>query len=194
MDKTYQLPPFELKICGIFEAQLWTQNGWPTHIVSMVDPGVHVPFTCKNHLVLHLHDAESQVYQEWILPNKQHLDEILEFSQSLGTGDRLLVHCHQGLSRSTAASLGIMLQHGMEPEQAYRHVESVRDILLPNGLLSRIVDERFGLGGVLIDIVMSERREKMQRRMARAVDATDHSSVMAMKDLLVRLDLPKMDS
>jgi hypothetical protein len=82
----------------------------------------------------------------------------------------------------------------MDAETAYRHVESVRDILLPNGLISRIIDDRFNLGGKLVDMVMRERQEKMQRRMSRSIDATDHSSVMAMKDLLVRLDLPKPGS
>jgi predicted protein tyrosine phosphatase len=194
MDITYQPPPFELKICGIFEAQLWTQNGWPTHVVSMVDPGVNVPFTCANHLILHLHDVESQMVDEWVLGSEEHVDAILDFTRDLADGDRLLVHCHQGLSRSTSASLGIMLQHGMDAEAAYRHVESIRDILLPNSLISRIIDDRFNLGGELTDIVMRERREKMQRRMTRSIDATDHSSVMAMKDLLVRLDLPKTGS
>lgn len=178
---------FELKVCGIFEAGRWVDNGWPTHVISLVDPGVTLPFGCEKHLVLHLHDVESQLRNEWVLPNEKHLEEILGFSRDLGDGDRLLVHCHQGLSRSTAAAIGIMVQHGMDPESAYRHVEGVRDILLPNGLITRMIDGKFGLGGHLVDIVMRERREKMRRRMDRAVDTNDHGNLVEMKSILEKL-------
>ena len=178
---------FELRISGIFEAGRWADNGWPTHIISLVDPGVVPPFTAERHLVLHLHDVESQLRDEWVLPNEGHLDEILGFSRDLKDGDRLLVHCHQGLSRSTAAAIGIMVQHGMGPEEAYLHVEGVRDILLPNGLITRMIDEKFDLDGVLLDIVMGERREKMRKRMDRSVDTLDHGNLVEMKSILERL-------
>lgn len=179
---------FELKICGISEAEIWANNKWPTHIVSMVDPGVDIDFTCSKHLILHLHDVESQLKNEWVLGNPAHIDAILDFTKDLGAGDKLLVHCHQGLSRSTAASIGIMLQHGMDAESAYRYVESVRDILLPNGLIVRILDERFGLGGQLVDLVMNERRDKMRSRLESSVNINKHSNVVEMKAILERLN------
>lgn len=178
---------FELKISGIFEAGRWADNGWPTHIISLVDPGVIPPFTAKRHLVLHLHDVESQLRDEWVLPNEQHLDEILKFSRDLEDDDRLLVHCHQGLSRSTASAIGIMVQHGMDPEAAYRHVEGVRDILLPNGLITRMIDEKFGLEGRLVELVMRERREKMRRKMDASVDTLDHGNLVEMKSILEKM-------
>lgn len=178
---------FELKVCGIFEASRWADNGWPTHVISLVDPGVILPFGCDKHLVLHLHDVESQLRNEWVLPNQGHVDAILEFTQDLQDGDRLLVHCHQGLSRSTSAAIGVMIQHGMGAAEAYRHVENVRDILLPNGLITRMVDERFGLEGGLVDLVMEERRNKMRRRMDRSIDATDHGNLVEMKSILEKL-------
>lgn len=178
---------FELKICGIFEASRWAENGWPTHIISMVDPGVNLPFTCKNHLILHLHDVESQLRNEWVLPNEQHLDAILDFSKDLQDGDRLLVHCHQGLSRSTSAAIGIMVQHGMDAESAYRYVESVRDILLPNGLITNMIDKRFGLNNALMDLVLNERRAKMHRHMDNTVSITRHSDVVEMKSILEKI-------
>lgn len=178
---------FELKISGIFEAQRWADNGWPTHIISMVDPGVKIPFNCANHLVLHLHDVESQLMEHWILPNEQHLDAVLDFARDLQDGDRLLVHCHQGLSRSTSAAIGICLQHGMDAESSYRYVERVREILLPNGLITRMIDDRFNLEGQLMNLVMVERRAKMQARMDRLVDANDHGNVVEMKSILSKL-------
>jgi predicted protein tyrosine phosphatase len=178
---------FELKIGGIFEAGRWAHNGWPTHTISMVDPGVNLPFTCENHLVIHLHDVESQLRDEWVLPNEQHLDAILDFSKNLQAGDRLLVHCHQGLSRSTAAAIGIMVQHGMDAESAYRYVESVRDILLPNGRIIRMLDDRFNLNNALFDLIMDERRAKMHRHMDNAVSITKHSDVVEMKSILEKI-------
>lgn len=178
---------FELKITGIYEASRWVENKWATHCISLVDPGVNPSFLCKNHLILKLHDVETQVVPEWILPNQSHIDQILEFTKNLGDGDKLLVHCHQGLSRSTAASIGILLQHGFDAESAYRYVETVRDILLPNGLITRMLDERFELNGELTNIVMTERREKMKSRMVDTVDTNNEDNLAAMKAILEKL-------
>lgn len=178
---------FELKITGLYEAGLWVKNGWATHCVSMVDPSVEIPFTCKNHLVLHLHDVESQLRNEWVLGSEEHIDAILEFTKCLKDTDRLLVHCHQGISRSTSAAIGIMIQHGMDATGAYRYVESIRDILLPNGLITKMIDDRFGLNGELYHLVISERKAKMQRRMDRAVDSNNHDNVVEMKSILEKL-------
>lgn len=178
---------FELKISGIFEAGRWADNGWPTHIISMVDPGVAIQFSADNHLKLHLHDAESQLRSDWILPNESHVESILDFTKDLKDSDRLLVHCHQGLSRSTAAAIGVMLQHGMDYQQAYEHVESVRDILLPNGLIIQILDNKFELDGKLHKLIMDNRREKMKKRMDRNVNETNHNDVLEMKSILEKL-------
>ena len=178
---------FDLKISGIYEASRWVANGWATHCVSMVDPDVDPTFSCKNHLILKMHDVETQLRSEWVLPNESHIDQILEFTKDLSDTDNLLVHCHQGISRSTSAAIGILLQHGMDAESAYRYVESIRDILLPNGLITQMLDDRFGLDGKLIDLVMSERKAKMQRNMDRAIDSNNHSNVVEMKSILEKL-------
>ena len=117
------------------------------------------------------------------------MDAILESTKDLTSDDRLLVHCHQGVSRSTAAGIGIMMQHGMGAEAAYRYVKSIRDILLPNGLIIRMLDDRFNLGGEIVDLVMNERRAKikMQTRMYRSIDANDHGNLVAMKSILEKL-------
>lgn len=89
--------------------------------------------------------------------------------------------------RSTAAAIGIMLQHGMDAESAYRYVESVRDILLPNGLIIKMLDNKFALNGELIALVMNERREKMQASLSKDVKIDNHSNVVEMKAILEKL-------
>ena len=155
----------------------------------MVDPGIAIPFTCENHLILHLHDVESQLRDHWILPNESHVNSILEFTKDLTSTDRLLVHCHQGLSRSTSAAIGVMIQHGMDYLAAYKHVESVRDILLPNGLITNMIDNKFDLNGELLGLVMNERRDKMRKRMDDSINHTSHNDVIEMKSILSRLNL-----
>lgn len=178
---------FELKISGIYEASRWVTNGWATHVISLVDPSTHIDFKCDNHLILKFHDVESQVMDEWVLPSEQHVDAILEFTKNIPDNTKLLVHCHQGLSRSTAAAIGVMLQKGMDPESAYLYVESVRDILLPNGLITQILDDKFQLNGALVELVMSERKKHMQKRMDVSIDANSPENLVAMKKILESL-------
>jgi predicted protein tyrosine phosphatase len=178
---------FELKITGIYEAEKFVNNRWATHCISLVDPEVNPLFLCKNHLILKLHDVETPVVPEWILPNKSHVDQILEFTKNLGDNDKLLIHCHQGVSRSTAVAIGVLLQHGFDPESAYRYVENIRDILLPNGLITRMLDERFALNGELTNIVISERKEKMKLRMDDKIDTNNENNLVAMKSILEKL-------
>jgi len=179
---------FELKITGIYEASRYIENGWPTHVISLVDPGVTPPQGCGNHLTLHMHDIETQIAPEWVMPTVQDLDAILAFGEGLGDGDRLLVHCHQGISRSTAAAIAILIQHGMTAEGAYRYAESIRDILMPNGFITRATDAHFGLSDELIDLVMEERKIKMQHRLANINGTSDQSDLIAIKAILERLN------
>jgi predicted protein tyrosine phosphatase len=91
------------------------------------------------------------------------------------------VHCHQGISRSTAASIGVLLQHGMTAQNAYNHVAKLRDILLPNGLIIRMLDEKFGLNGELVDLIFNERKIRMQKHLDQEANVNRHSDVLEMK-------------
>jgi predicted protein tyrosine phosphatase len=143
---------FDLKICGIIEAELWSQNQWPTHIITL--NGSPPTSSCNNHLVLKMHDIVKKTESYQILPSAEHLDEIFKFSKNLTDNDRLLIHCNQGISRSPAIAIGILIQHGLDYQSAYNRVKQIRNIF-PNKLIIKMLDEKFNLNFQLINLVSS---------------------------------------
>lgn len=182
---------FELKVGGIFEAGRFIEGKWPTRIVSLVDPKVNMPSAGDHHFIAKMHDVESQVMPHWILPSKEHIQEILNFTKDLTDTDKLLVHCHMGVSRSTATAIGICIQHSMNFKEAYEHVFSVRDCLMPNRLIVKHLDEIFNLGGEFYNFITEKRTKDMQRRADQIIDeanpANRTANVDAMKDILIKL-------
>lgn len=181
---------FEIKIRGIYEAQLLIEEKWPTKIISLVDPGINLHKQGEHHIIMHMHDVSSKISEEWVLPQKDQFESILEFSKDFSNDDRVLVHCHMGISRSTATAIGICIQHGMHYQEAYNHIASIRDCLMPNTLLCTYIDEKFQLEGKMRDFVLSQRTKERQRRADRIIDeahAANKSDTDAMTTLLLKL-------
>ncbi|MDM8559620.1 hypothetical protein [Candidatus Parabeggiatoa sp. HSG14] len=160
---------FELKISDLNEASKLSRN-WATHTISLLDPGIDrcdfleikLPEANKNgllqryffHDITSQHDSSFMIFltekKEAILANPQHIQDILEFTALLQSTDKLLVHCHAGVSRSTAVACGVLCQHGLTPIEAVKHVVSIRPQAFPNRLILRLFDEILGLKGDLI--------------------------------------------
>jgi predicted protein tyrosine phosphatase len=64
----------------------------------------------------------------------------------------LLVHCHMGVSRSTAAMVMLMTQSNPElrEEQIFGQLLKLRPQAWPNSLMVKFADDQLGLGGRLI--------------------------------------------
>lgn len=158
--------PFSLRIDGISGASSLIQNGWPTHVVSLVDNKTvarRIPKGNLRHHVGYLWDIETPLpgFPEQILPTRDHISSILDFARDIERGSRVLIHCHVGKSRSTAAAIGILVQHGMAPRDAVAHAYAVRPIMMPNRLIIRHMDEALGLDGELIMAVANHMQSLM---------------------------------
>jgi predicted protein tyrosine phosphatase len=141
---------FDLRITTLPEAVDLLRQGWPTKAVSLVCPGTP-NFGCygPHHLLLHLHDIAEEL-DGHVVPCSQHLLDVLDFTADLAPGSRLLVHCIAGVSRSTAAAIGILIARGMPWRVAWEAVEAVRPVMMPNACLIRLIDDHHGLGGELL--------------------------------------------
>lgn len=179
---------FRLKVEGIVGAFNLIQNKWPTHVISLVDPDVALPVVHGNHLVLNLHDVDEQKKPHWILPNESHISKILEFSKSITPADSLLVHCHQGISRSTSTAIGVLIHHGLSPKEALDIVVGVRPQTIPNKLISRMFDETLILGGELIRLVDIRREEQYTKNNGPYIDnrLLDHQTDKELEDVILK--------
>lgn len=111
------LVPFRITVCGIEELVDHCAVG-VSHMLSIMDPGrsslpVFRGFGEHVRLDMRFDDVVEAVPGKQP-PNETHVRQILDFGRSLqaesaSTG-HLLVHCHMGVSRSTAAMTLILAQ------------------------------------------------------------------------------------
>lgn len=141
---------FEILVTAVDEVQGQVDAGWPTKIISVINK--KMPDYGPHHLHLVFDDVH-RTDSAHIVPLEEHLHQIFEFTKDLKDDDRVLVHCLAGISRSTATAIGILIQHGMSYEDAYNHIASIRKQLAPNKLLISYIDDHFGLGGKLLELV-----------------------------------------
>jgi predicted protein tyrosine phosphatase len=121
-------PLFAVAVCGIEELAGHGTLG-ATHVLSILDPDHPVPeafgtFGEHAKLELRFHDIVDPRPGE-ILPDRAHVDAILAFGRTLQTERAsLLVHCHAGISRSTASMALLIAQAApdMPPADVLRTV------------------------------------------------------------------------
>lgn len=122
------------------------QHDWATDILSIHDPGIVRARLHDRHTIIHMTDAH-----QWSEPNGPemvHIDRILAFGRSVS--ERVLVHCHVGVNRSTAAALAILLDRGAAAQAAWDELMVIRPIAYPNKLMVILLDQKFGLNGELV--------------------------------------------
>lgn len=172
---------FQLKVVGLEEANQLIEEGWPTRIIGLTGDARD---TLGPH---HLHIVVSDVgvaLPTAIYPTPEHLVMALDFTKDLTDDDRLLVHCFAGQSRSTAISIGILIDHGMGYADAFAHVETIRSILMPNRLFIQHIDDHFGLGGQLVAHAKAHRDNALQRTVILPSTPPSEADIHALKKLL----------
>jgi predicted protein tyrosine phosphatase len=134
----------------------------PVHcILSIGDPGEKKPHgfaSVKSRLRLEFGDWRDEGDGRIPPPQRVHVERIAKFAK-VAAGKRTLIHCHMGISRSTAAAYIMattILGPGSELD-ALDHIVKVRPIALPNTRMVRIADEVLGRGGAMTRAIRERR-------------------------------------
>jgi predicted protein tyrosine phosphatase len=143
-------------ICGLDEL-IGHQRRGVTHILSLLDPEWPEPaafqaFDPHFRATLRFHDA-IEPGPDVLLPRKEDVEAILIFGRDAAEAGGLLIHCHAGISRSTAATLMILAQahpHEGEDELAERLLQTRRQAW-PNSRMIMFADELLDRRGRLMD-------------------------------------------
>jgi len=152
--------PFRITVCGLDELAGHC-GAEVSHALSILDPGLPPPpafGSYGEHARLDLRFDD--VIED--LPGKQppqevHVRALLSFGRELmeeaDSGAHLLVHCHAGVSRSTASMALILAQARPDrpPAEALAEVARIRPQAWPNLRLLEIGDTLLGLRGKLVD-------------------------------------------
>lgn len=163
-------PPFAVAVCGIEELAGHGTLG-ATHVLSILDPDHPVPeafgaFGEHTKLELRFHDIVDPRPGE-IVPTRTHVDAVLAFGRTLRTERAsLLVHCHAGISRSTASMALLIAQAvpGMSAADVLRAVHGVREKAWPNLRLIELGDAALDRGGALVAATHALHRRQLEVR------------------------------
>jgi predicted protein tyrosine phosphatase len=161
-----------LSICGLDELAALRDHS-VTHVLSILDPewpdpAAFADWGRHSRQVIRFHDVIAE-YPGYMAPTREHVAEILEFGQRIA-GDEIpvehfLVHCHAGISRSTASLAMLLVQEkpGSEDE-VFDRLTRVRAQAWPNSRMIRFADELLGLQGRLNRGLQDHYRRQVARK------------------------------
>ncbi len=143
-----------LTVCGLDELDGHAARG-VTHVLSILDPDWPDPEAFQNfdphfRATFRFHDA-IEPSPGVVLPERADVEAMLAFGRDAGDVSHLLIHCHAGISRSTAAMLMILAQaHPHETEVAVvDKLLAIRPQAWPNSRMIAFADALLGRNGRL---------------------------------------------
>ena len=149
-----------LTICGISELPDQRDRS-VTHVLSILDPEHPDPeafgaYDPHHRTILRFHDIINPI-EGMILPEPEHVAAVLRFGKEIAAGSaersegHLLVHCHMGVSRSTAAMLTLLAQTYPEEneDRLFERLTEIRPQAWPNSLMIGFADDLLSRNGRL---------------------------------------------
>ena len=160
--------PFRTVVCGIDELA-GHREARVTHVLSILDPGWPIPeafgsFGDHAKLELRFNDAIDPG-PGVVLPDRADVDRLLAFGRGLGAGDSLLVHCHAGVSRSSAAMALLVAQAVPDAsgQDVFAEIVRIRPQIWPNLRIVELGDAALGRDGELVAGASGVYRAQMER-------------------------------
>jgi predicted protein tyrosine phosphatase len=151
-------PDLRLTVCGLTELE-GHRAGRATHVLSILDPDYPEPeafatYDPHHRLTLRFHDIIGR-WPGYEAPEREHVEALVAFGTELDEAGpalrHLLVHCHAGISRSTAALATLLARHTALGDEAgiFARIREIRPIAWPNSRMIGFADDILGRGGRL---------------------------------------------
>ena len=122
------------------------------HVIGMLDPCERSWQTFPQHPSRFMVWFTDTVHSSPSCPSIHHIRHIIELFKihNMHKGN-VLIHCHAGISRSTAVAIGLLVMQGIAPEMAFKLIHDQRPRMWPNELILKHFDEALHLGNALVD-------------------------------------------
>jgi predicted protein tyrosine phosphatase len=162
---------FQITVCGIAELGSHCAVG-VTHVLSLLDPGFPDPeafgaFGEHERRALRFHDIVDET-PGMRLAQREDVEALLQFGRGLMQTPKahLLVHCHMGISRSSAAMALILAQARPDrpAAEAIAEVRRIRPRIWPNLRVIELGDALLGRGGELTRAAIGRYRHVIELR------------------------------
>jgi predicted protein tyrosine phosphatase len=162
--------PFRLTICGIPELDAHCAAG-VTHVLSILDPDFDDPpafaaFSPHRRLALRFNDI-IEPEPGRLAPARADVERLLTFGRELidAPDPHLLIHCHAGVSRSTASAALILAQAWPDrpASTVLDAVSTIRPRAWPNLRILEFGDALLGRDGEIVAAVAAIYRRVLER-------------------------------
>jgi predicted protein tyrosine phosphatase len=164
------LPTHKVTICGIPELSQHCSIG-VSHVLSIID--THEPrptalddYSDIDHELIRFDDVVAE-YPGFEACSSAHIVKVLEFGERVHgqTDSHVLVHCHAGISRSTAAAAILMCQHAPGHEEAaFLKLLELRKHGWPNTRMVEFADTLLKRDGAMLRGLIAYRRALLEAK------------------------------
>lgn len=141
----------EVTVSNLRQARSKATSQQATHVVSLVDVGFprhHQAIHFRNRETLLLHFDDTDNANDPRGPKLEHAKKMLHFfHRAQETNGSLLIHCHAGVSRSTASALAALFLDIGDVAEAGKRLLTIRPQACPNELLLNHFDKLLNLNG-----------------------------------------------
>jgi predicted protein tyrosine phosphatase len=144
-----------IHVCSLARLDETIAGSGARHVVSLLGDEASVArpkgIAPENHLRLHLHDISSPL-DGYVLPETDHVADLLQFVHGWDRRAPLVVHCFAGISRSTAsafASVCALSPHREEINIA-RALRRASPTATPNVRIVTLADRLLGRDGRMV--------------------------------------------
>ena len=143
-----------IHVCSLAALAAEIERVRPAHVISIVDPDYELrapPGVDRSrHLTLRFHDIDVPL-PGYSPPEADHIERLIAFGRACGDDGPLLIHCHAGVSRSSAAALIVIcLGNEGREERCARVLREHGRHVSPNRRMVDLADALLGRGGRLI--------------------------------------------
>ena len=154
-------------VCSLSDHYNVCESVNANHLISVIDPGFEpkTPLCVKHHLKLGFDDIietnnDNIIYREneshissklltkQVLPNKYHINKIVDFLSNWDQTKPIVIHCWCGVSRSMATAIYILCN--INPNNIEKNVKYMRSIAPhanPNQLMVTLFEKNLGVEG-----------------------------------------------
>ena len=147
----------KIVICSRSQVFCMSQLIKPTHVLRLIDPrntvSIHPCVPIKNCLLLKFEDK----FKAWEhnAPKEADVKQILDWGKKLPTDVLLLAHCEAGVSRSTAASLSLLVQYygNDKIDECIDMLNAIRPQAIMNEVIIDYADSLLSCNGELLQKV-----------------------------------------
>jgi predicted protein tyrosine phosphatase len=154
-------------VCSLADQKSVCLSVNASHLISVVDPGYEpeTPHSVKNHLKLGFDDIveisnENPIYRlagfssKQILPNKNHINKIINFVKTWDQSRPIVIHCWCGVSRSMATALFLLCKiNSKNVDKNVRFMRSIAPHANPNKLMVSIFEKYLEIDGQIINAI-----------------------------------------